>query len=107
MARATPASVAQDQIEGYVADEEEKAARELRAFAKDLAFSPTRSIVERDLLSPASMICTAAREISADLVVVGTCGRAGIARLILGSVAEEVLRETHCDVLAVVPRQDD
>ena len=35
----------------------------------------------------------------ADLVVVGTSGHSPIARLLLGSVAEEVLRAAPCDVL--------
>ncbi len=36
-----------------------------------------------------------------DLLVIGTHGRTGIARAVLGSVAEELLRDPPCDVLAV------
>lgn len=42
-----------------------------------------------------------ARELSADLIVVGTHGRSGPARLLLGSIAEEVLRATTCNVMVV------
>jgi len=35
----------------------------------------------------------------AELVAVGTTGRTGIPHILLGSVAEHVLRETPCDVL--------
>jgi nucleotide-binding universal stress UspA family protein len=99
------ASVAEDQIEAYLADEEQRAARDLRAFGDGLAFNPTQWIVKRNAGSAAGTISAAAREVSADLVVVGTRGSTGIPRLLLGSVAEEVLRTAHCDVLAVPPRQ--
>lgn len=38
-----------------------------------------------------------------DLVVVGTHGRTGLARILLGSVAEKVVRHAACSVLAVRP----
>lgn len=40
---------------------------------------------------------------SADLLVVGTSSRAGLGKLVLGSVAEEVIRESPCPVLTVGP----
>lgn len=51
--------------------------------------------------SPASEIVAHAEEISAELIVVGTRGRTGLARLALGSVAERVIRSAGCSVLAV------
>lgn len=39
-----------------------------------------------------------------DLVVIGTRGRSGVAKLFLGSVAEEVFRRAPCPVLTVGPR---
>jgi nucleotide-binding universal stress UspA family protein len=42
-----------------------------------------------------------AAEIGAELLVVGTRGRTGLARLALGSVAERVVRSASCSVLAV------
>jgi nucleotide-binding universal stress UspA family protein len=36
-----------------------------------------------------------------DLIVIGTHGRSGLQRLLIGSVAEEVLRKANCPVLAV------
>jgi nucleotide-binding universal stress UspA family protein len=44
-------------------------------------------------------------ETSPDLVLIGTHGRSGIMKLLLGSVAEEVLRSLDVDILAVpMPR---
>ncbi len=40
-----------------------------------------------------------AREGGLDLIVVGTHGRTGVRHLVLGSVAERVVREAHCPVL--------
>jgi nucleotide-binding universal stress UspA family protein len=44
-----------------------------------------------------------ASEKKADLIVVGTSGRRGIGKFILGSVAEEILRQATCPVLTVGP----
>jgi nucleotide-binding universal stress UspA family protein len=50
---------------------------------------------------PVSAIVQLAADISADLVVVGTHGRTGLARFLLGSVAEGVARVAPCPVLIV------
>jgi nucleotide-binding universal stress UspA family protein len=50
---------------------------------------------------PAAEIVRMAGELPADLVVMGTHGRTGVQRLMLGSVAETVLRRVHCPVLTV------
>jgi nucleotide-binding universal stress UspA family protein len=44
-----------------------------------------------------------AAEIDADLIVLKTHGRHGITHLILGSVAEEVVRSAPCAVLSLTP----
>jgi nucleotide-binding universal stress UspA family protein len=44
-----------------------------------------------------------ARELKADLVVMATHGRKGLARALLGSVAEKVVRTAPCPVLTVHP----
>lgn len=46
-------------------------------------------------------ILKAARALRADLIVIGTHGRRGLSRVLLGSVAEDVLRRAPCPVLAV------
>jgi nucleotide-binding universal stress UspA family protein len=42
-----------------------------------------------------------AQEVNADLIVLGTHGRTGLARLLMGSVAEQVVRRASCPVLTV------
>ncbi len=51
----------------------------------------------------ADEIVEQARTMRADLVVMGTHGRGGVGRLVLGSVTEKVLRTAPCPVLTVPP----
>ncbi len=51
--------------------------------------------------SAAVEIVRRARDIGAELVVVGTHGRTGLAHVLLGSVAERVVRSSICPVLTV------
>lgn len=50
---------------------------------------------------PAAEILKAAAETRCDLIVLGTHGRTGLARLVMGSVAEQVVRKAPCPVLTV------
>lgn len=46
-------------------------------------------------------ILAQAADSRADLVVIGNHGRGGVQRLVLGSVAEKVLRQATCPVLTI------
>ena len=50
---------------------------------------------------PATQIVRVAQETRCDLIVLGTHGRTGLGRLLMGSVAEQVLRKAPCPVLTV------
>jgi universal stress protein A len=50
---------------------------------------------------PATEILRVAQEIHADLIILGTHGRTGLSRLLLGSVAEQVVRRAACPVVSV------
>ena len=50
---------------------------------------------------PFNEIINAATEISVDIIVIGTHGRTGIPHVMLGSVAEKVVRKAPCPVLTV------
>jgi nucleotide-binding universal stress UspA family protein len=56
---------------------------------------------------PAGDIVEYARDVHADLVVIGTHGRTGVSRLIMGSVAEHVVRTAPCPVLVVRPSEHE
>jgi nucleotide-binding universal stress UspA family protein len=54
---------------------------------------------------PAAEIVRYAQEMNMDLIVMGTHGRTGLERLLMGSVAEKVMRQATCSVLVVkLPR---
>lgn len=55
----------------------------------------TTALIEGD---PKSQIIDAAKEWHADLIVVGSHGRKGLNRFLLGSVSEAVVRHSHCSV---------
>jgi len=56
--------------------------------------------------SPADAIVAAAKRLGADLLVIGTRGNTGFKHLLLGSVAEAVVRDAACPVLTVHPGDD-
>jgi len=58
-----------------------------------------RTMVKRG--PPAQVIVDTARRGGADLIVMATHGRTGLAHMLIGSVAERVVRSAHCAVLTV------
>jgi universal stress protein A len=50
---------------------------------------------------PATVILNVAQEMGAGLIVLGTHGRTGLGRLLMGSVAEQVVRRAPCPVLTM------
>ena len=51
--------------------------------------------------SAAQSVVDTAKSIKADLIIMGTHGRTGLAHMLMGSVAERVVRMAHCPVLTV------
>jgi nucleotide-binding universal stress UspA family protein len=54
-------------------------------------------------IDPAAEILQAAHDRSIDLMVIGTRGHKGLARLVLGSTAEELIHQAKCPILAIGP----
>jgi universal stress protein A len=50
---------------------------------------------------PANEICALAKEEKIDLIVMSSHGRTGLSRVLVGSVAEQVLRWANCPVLVI------
>jgi len=53
---------------------------------------------------PAAEILEVARDVGADLIFVGSHGKTGVERFLLGSVSERVVREARCPVMVVRQR---
>lgn len=83
-----------------------RATLEERAAACRGAGVPTVALVVPGV--PAQEILSAAETEAADLIVLGTHGRGGFARWLLGSVADRVVRSARCPVLTVreLPREE-
>lgn len=75
---------------------------ELWAALAEVGVSPAPAPIVR-IGAAVDAILAVARERGADLVAVGTHGRRGLSRAVLGSVADAVVRRATCDVL-VAPR---
>lgn len=78
----------------------------LAAAAKILQKShlETQSLVPKDINSPKTVILDEAEYWHADLIVVGSHGRRGLDRLLLGSVSEAVATYAHCSVEVIRSR---
>jgi nucleotide-binding universal stress UspA family protein len=80
-------------------DQMQKSAEE--ALASELSRFGVPGDVRAVVGNAATAIVEAARTLPAELVVVATRGRTGIARMVLGSTAERVIALAPCSVLAV------
>jgi nucleotide-binding universal stress UspA family protein len=87
--------LAPQQAEGFMENLKERMS-EVRATEVGIVFE--EQLIEGE---PATEIIRLARELPADLVVMGTHGRTGLGRLLMGSVAEQVMRKAPCPVLTV------
>ena len=76
----------------------------LERAARQLDDTLTRVTRSTPAGNPADAIVAAADDYDTDLVVVGARGKGGMARLLLGSVSEKVLRDARCPVLIVKER---
>jgi nucleotide-binding universal stress UspA family protein len=97
------AGIDENKIRSYVADEHERARREIAEFleAHDLASDPWSFRIRKG--GATDVISDAVKGISPDLLVIGTHGRSGILKILLGSVTENALRTLDVDTLAVPP----
>jgi universal stress protein A len=84
----------------YDCENIEDATRELETLRKRLGNTVPCSFLVRKG-SPPSEIATVAKDVDADLIIISTHGRKGLARMFLGSTTEKVVRFAPCPVLIV------
>jgi universal stress protein E len=81
--------------------QKEQAKQDFTAFATKAGISRARRhLVDRD---PVTGIAAVARQVRADVVVMGAVSRSALKRLFIGNTAERVLNSLPCDVLVVKP----
>ena len=98
---------------GYLTPDAMDFGRKLQAIASERLEQITQSIpddvetvVHLHRGKPASVIEAIAKQVGADLIVMGTHGHTGLSHLFIGSVAERTLRIAPCSVLAVKADED-
>ena|SRR6478735_469081 len=92
---------AADRVQHYVEDQKQRFEAKTGRIACERCVTHLRSEIAAD------EIARLAVEVEADMIVVGTHGRRGVSRLVLGSVAESVVRRAECPVLVVRPKETD
>jgi nucleotide-binding universal stress UspA family protein len=70
-----------------------------KAFAGRDTAAEIQFYVHARIGKPAEEILALASEVGADLIFIGSHGKTGLERLVLGSVSERVVREAKCPVL--------
>lgn len=81
---------------------DEAASERMNDLDQRLGALPHKLVIERGLVG--DVIAELIETTNADLLVMGTHGRSGVSRLLMGSVAEEVFRQAPCPVLTIGPR---
>jgi nucleotide-binding universal stress UspA family protein len=89
-----------DDLKAAKATDEKRKEELLNTFAG----TPTQVYIEVGDIQ--SSMDAAIQKNNVDLVVIGTRGRTGLGKLLLGSVAEEIFRTVDCPVLTVGPHSD-
>ena len=83
--------------------EGDEALEEIEDMARDAGVAYERVVAEGD---PGEELLKLCRDPGFDLIVLGTIGKSGLKRFLLGSVAEKVVRHSHVPVL-VVPAKEE
>ena len=99
-----PRPMAVDMSLSYVPLEEdlEKAAREdLEEIIRSEREKGVEVQAEVQIGTPSEIILDRAEELDVNLVILGSHGKTGLSRLLMGSVAESVVRKAKCPVLIV------
>ncbi len=101
-ANATPPHEYATELSAYWAAAAEKGEEIVEGVAKNAEGIPdVRTVVVNKAGSTVQEIIKFAEEQKIDLIVMGTRGRGGFTKLLLGSVSSGVLSHAHCSVLVV------
>lgn len=90
-----------DELNGMLHDARqyyEKLQQEAISFAQSEGIEVNTAIVPGH---PTNGVVSFAESIKADLIIVGQRGRSGVARYIVGNVAENIVRHAHCSVMVI------
>jgi len=95
---------AEEESEKLLQDRGAMATKEMQEYLSghDMKYKPLEVVIRRG--HPYQEIVRYAREVPIDLIVIATHGRTGLAHIVMGSIAEKVVRYSPIPVLTVKPR---
>jgi universal stress protein A len=85
----------------FYQENEDRARETLRSLLKPTWGKPKSLVTAVRWGSPVEAIVDYAKELEIDLIVIATHGRTGLSHVLLGSVAERIVREAPCPVLTL------
>ena len=100
-----PAEVYLGELPKLREDLVKEAERRMLATLESLAAEGIQATGEVLIGGPSHVIIEQANTVNADLIVMGTHGRTGITHLLIGSVAERVIRHAPCPVFVIRERK--
>ena len=96
-------TMAKEERQSYIDDEREKASLALAKFMRSAKVRGFKPVLRHEDATAKAEILAAAAAAGSDLIVVATHSKRGLERFLLGSVTEQVLRDSPVDVLAIPP----
>ncbi len=100
------AGVERERVDEHVEVSASQARAAVTKFLSDNGFDRLSNVLLIEKGTPFEAIEAGISQLQPDLLVIGTRGHGGLKRILLGSVADQVLRRVECDVLAVPPEAD-
>lgn len=97
------AGLERDKIDEHVSANASQARSAISSFLRKNGFGAMTRFLLVEKGSAAEAIKVAVGQVQPDLLVIGTRGHGAVKRALLGSVANEVVRQAECDILAVPP----
>jgi universal stress protein A len=82
-------------------DLEHAAEKDLQVILQEFQLAGLKAESSIEIGNPSDVILDKSRDLDVNLVIMGSHGKKGLSRLIMGSVAETVVRKANCPVLIV------
>lgn len=96
-------SIPEDEVDTMLAEVAARSRYQVNALIADRGITPESDHIHLVKGTAAAVLPEQARRLTADVIVMGTVGRTGIAGLLISNTAESVLGTVPCSVLAIKP----
>ena len=97
------AGIERERVDEHVAVSASQARTAITRFLRDNGFGKLSNLLLIEKGTPFEAIEAGILQLQPSLLIIGTRGYSGLKRILLGSVADELLRQIECDILAVPP----